>query len=168
MSFFFGLFHGVVFFCSFKVVSNRNPVYALLNLIVIVLLSALFLYISGAIFLSYLLVLIYIGAVIVLFLFVIKMFNLRHIKEDLTLFLSLSKHFINLFTFFFIIALFLCDASSTLNDFKLDQYIFQGNALFDINTFILVYTEYVIQFILITLILFIAMIGCIFTVLRVD
>jgi NADH-quinone oxidoreductase subunit J len=165
---FFSFFHGVIFFCAFKVVSNRNPVYALLNLISVVILSALFLYVSGAIFLSYLLVLIYIGAIIVLFLFVIKMFNLRHIDEDLTLFVDLSKHFINFLTFFVVNVFFLFDSAIVINSFKEDQHIFEVNIVFDIDTFILVYTEYVLQFVLITLILFIAMISCIFSVLKID
>jgi NADH:ubiquinone oxidoreductase subunit 6 (subunit J) len=165
---FFVVFHGFIFFCAFKVVSNRNPIYALLNLIIIVILSALFLYMSGAIFLSYLLILVYVGAVIVLFLFVVKMFNLRHIKENLTLFNSLSKHLIACFVFIIINMFFLFDVSNLINNFKLDQYIFQSNVVFDIDTFVLVYTEYVSQFILITLILFTAMVGSIFTVLKID
>jgi NADH:ubiquinone oxidoreductase subunit 6 (subunit J) len=165
---FFGVFHGLVFFCSFKVVSNRNPIYALLNLITLVVLSAMFLYIIGAVFLSYLLIIIYVGAMIVLFIFVVKMFNLRHIKEDLTVFNSLSKHFIAYFIFFIINMLFLYDISILINSFKLDPHTFQSSAIFDIDTFILVYTEYVSHFILVTLILFTAMIGCIFTILKID
>jgi NADH-quinone oxidoreductase subunit J len=165
---FFGLFHAVIFFCSTKVVSNRNPVYALLNLITIVILSALFLYMSGAVFLSYLLLLVHVGAVIVLFLFVIKMFNFRHIKEDLTFFAVFSKHVISLLTFFIINTFFLFDVSIVIDSFKEDGYIFRGNVIFDVDAFILVYTEYVLQFILITLILFITMISCIFAVLKID
>jgi NADH:ubiquinone oxidoreductase subunit 6 (subunit J) len=165
---FFGLFHGLVFFCAFKVVSNRNPVYALLNLIIIVVLSALFLYVSGAVFLSYLLILIYVGAVIVLFIFVVKMLNLRHIKEDLTVFNSLSKNFIACFIFFIINMIFLFDISNIINNFNLNQQSFQINIVFDIDTFILVYTEYVPHFFLITWILFTAMVGCIFTILKID
>jgi hypothetical protein len=55
-----------------------------------------------------------------------------------------------------------------IDNFKLGQDIFQGNAVFGIDTFILVYTEYALQFILITLILFIVMLGCVFTVLKID
>jgi NADH:ubiquinone oxidoreductase subunit 6 (subunit J) len=123
---------------------------------------------SGATFLSYLLILVYVGAVIVLFLFVIKMFNLRHIKEDLTIFNCLSRHFIACFIFFFINTIFLLDISNLINNFKLDQHVFQSNIIFDIDTFILIYTEYVSQFILITLILFTAMVGCIFLILKIE
>jgi hypothetical protein len=41
-----------------------------------------------------------------------------------------------------------------IGDFKEDGYIFRGNVIFDVNAFILVYTEYVLQFILMTLITF--------------
>jgi len=73
----FGLFAGLAVISALIVVLHRNPVYATLSLVVtLVAVAALFL-LLGAPFLAALQILIYTGAIVVLFLFVIMLLNIQ-------------------------------------------------------------------------------------------
>ena len=75
-TFFFYLFSVVLIFCAAMVVSARNPVHSVLFLIgAFFNASALFL-MAGAEFLAFILVIVYVGAVAVLFLFVVMMLDI--------------------------------------------------------------------------------------------
>jgi NADH:ubiquinone oxidoreductase subunit 6 (subunit J) len=67
---------GIICF-SFLVFKLKNPVYCLVNLILLFLTTALFLISIQVEFLAMIYIIIYIGAIAILFLFVIMMFNLR-------------------------------------------------------------------------------------------
>jgi len=78
----FGLFAGLALVSSLVVVVHRNPVYATLSLVVtLVSVAALFL-LLGAPFLAALQILIYTGAIVVLFLFVIMLLNVQSESHD--------------------------------------------------------------------------------------
>lgn len=98
------IFPSTMLFLGLLVIALRNPIYALVNLIILFLATALFLISIGVEFLAMIYLIIYIGAIAVLFLFVIMMFNLRDIQEAYTQ----DRDFIHLsfFVYLFVIIKF--------------------------------------------------------------
>jgi len=76
VDFFFYLFSAVLLVSSALVVSSRNPVHSLLFLILAFFNAAALFLIAGAEFLAMILVVVYVGAVAVLFLFVVMMLDI--------------------------------------------------------------------------------------------
>src|SRR5574344_2197281 len=74
---FFYLFSVILLFAAFRVITARNPVHAVLNLILAFSQAAGIWLLLGAEFLGITLVLVYLGAVMVLFLFVVMMLDIR-------------------------------------------------------------------------------------------
>ena len=74
---FFYLFAGVMLASSVMVVVSRNPVYSVLFLILAFFNAAGLFVLVGAEFLAMLLVVVYVGAVAVLFLFVVMMLDIN-------------------------------------------------------------------------------------------
>ena len=79
----FYIFSTVLLFAAFRVITARNPVHAVLFLVLTFFQAAMIWMLLKAEFLSIVLVLVYVGAVMVLFLFVVMMMdinveNLRH------------------------------------------------------------------------------------------
>ena len=75
VSFFFYLFATITVASAFMVISSRNPVHSVLFLILAFVNSAGLFLLLGAEFLAMLLVIVYVGAVAVLFLFVVMMLD---------------------------------------------------------------------------------------------
>ena len=161
---------------SLLVVLLPNPIYALLALIFVFLNTAVFLLSIKVQFLAFIYLIIYIGAIAILFLFVIMLFNLRSLqKSDLKIkdfsFLTISFKLFFFFgiKFFIIIALDiwnLIEYSSYINNFavynKFDLQYFLTYVHWDILLFgNLFYTYYVYLFLVSGLILLTAMIGSI-------
>lgn len=73
---FFYLFSAVMLFASFRVITARNPVYAALYLVLAFTQAAALWMLLKAEFLAITLVLVYVGAVMVLFLFVVMMLDI--------------------------------------------------------------------------------------------
>jgi len=74
---FFYLFSAVMLFAAFRVVTSRNPVHAVLNLILAFSQAAGIWLLLKAEFLGVALVVVYLGAVMVLFMFVVMMLDIR-------------------------------------------------------------------------------------------
>jgi len=161
---------------SLLVILLPNPIYALLALIFVFLNTAVFLLSIKVQFLAFIYLIIYIGAIAILFLFVIMLFNLRSLqKSDLKIkdfsFLTISFKLFFFFgiKFFIIIALDiwnLIEYSSYINNFavynKFDLQYFLTYVHWDILLFgNLFYTYYVYLFLVSGLILLTAMIGSI-------
>ncbi len=92
----------IIIVLSVLVITLSNPVYALVCLILVFFSTALFLLSINVNFLALIYLIIYIGAIAILFLFVIMMFNLRELENQSTAlndysFLSIS------FWFYFLI-----------------------------------------------------------------
>src|ERR1700761_959949 len=77
----FYLFAAVLLFASFRVITARNPVYAALYLVLAFFQASAIWLLLRAEFLAIVLVLVYVGAVMVLFLFVVMMLDIN--VEDL-------------------------------------------------------------------------------------
>jgi len=76
-SFLFYVLSAVLVFAAFRVISARSPVTAVMHLILAFFNAAMLWMLLGAEFLALLLVLVYVGAVMVLFLFVVMMLDIR-------------------------------------------------------------------------------------------
>ena len=73
----FYVFSGVLLFAAFRVITARNPVHAVLFLVLTFFQAAMVWMLLKAEFLSITLVLVYVGAVMVLFLFVVMMMDIN-------------------------------------------------------------------------------------------
>ncbi len=146
---------------SLFTVVSRNPVHAILSLLVLVLHQAFMLYLLGSEFLTAVQIIVYAGAVVVLFLFVVYLINLSA-EQRFRVFVkktSLFMIFFLLFVFFFfknfglILALnpqlqSLLPIDSSANHLKmLARYLFM---------------EYLFQFELIGIILLVVVLGSVF------
>lgn len=150
------------------IIISKNAITSVLYLICVFLLSALCFLLMGAEFLSVLLVIIYIGAISILFLFVIMMLNLRIVE----VYSSLINYFpigclLGLLFFLFFFYLIKLD----FNIFAINYYnnnllelnfisntlIYSSNNLFLIGD--LLYNSYAYLLIYVALILLLAMLG---------
>ena len=84
MNVFFFLFSSIIILSSIAVISSRNPVHSVLFLILAFVNAAGIFVLAGAEFLAMILLIVYVGAVAVLFLFVVMMLNisLEEIKQQ--------------------------------------------------------------------------------------
>ena len=89
---FFYVFSAVLLFASFRVVTARSPVYAALYLVLAFFTAACIWILLRAEFLAIVLVLVYVGAVMVLFLFVVMMLdiNLDVLRRDFKRFVPMA------------------------------------------------------------------------------
>jgi len=72
----------VAFICSVLAITNRNAIHGLLFLILSLLAISVIFYIVGAPFIAALEVIVYAGAIMVLFIFVVMMLNISNAKEQ--------------------------------------------------------------------------------------
>ena len=93
----FGILSGIVLLSAICVIAARNPVHSVLFLILAFFTSAALLVLIGAEFLAMLLVVVYVGAVAVLFLFVVMMLDVD--------FVELKQGFLNYAPFGFLVAI---------------------------------------------------------------
>tara|TARA_Y100001936_G_scaffold45910_1_gene44770 strand:- start:2739 stop:3335 length:597 start_codon:yes stop_codon:yes gene_type:complete len=78
----FIIFSSLLIFTSIKVITSSNPVLSAINLVFSFFLSAVLWLLLGAEFLSIILILVYVGAVMVLFLFVVMMLDINIAKKN--------------------------------------------------------------------------------------
>ena len=78
MNLFFFLFSSITVLSAIAVISSRNPVHSVLFLILAFVNSAGLFVLAGAEFLAMILLIVYVGAVAVLFLFVVMMLNVNY------------------------------------------------------------------------------------------
>lgn len=83
------------------VILNTNPVYSLICLILVFFSAVIFLLSINVNFLAMIYLIIYIGAIAILFLFVIMMFNLRTLKQQQLIEINGNGYNFLSFNFFF-------------------------------------------------------------------
>ena len=167
----FYLFSTILIFSSLVVVLGRNPMYSILFLILAFLNAAGLFLLEQAEFLAMLLIIVYVGAVAVLFLFVVMMLDLNFQKRRKWLtrygFMGGLISGLLLTELIFAIAIgFSRPISKTvlkakISAFKIEDNITNTHALGK-----LIYTHYVLAFQLAGFILLVAMIGAIVLTLR--
>ncbi len=160
----FYLFSGILLLASVGVISTKNPVYAVLFLILAFINSAIIFLFLNAEFLAMLVVVVYVGAVAVLFLFVVMMLNVSQ-EERKNRFQKYTP-----LTLLLGVVVFLEIAYISISD---DAYLTElsktKNLSFKNNTVELgniIYTDYALLFQLSGIILLVAMIGAIVLTLR--
>jgi len=155
----FYLFATVLLISALAVISSRNPVYSVLFLILAFFNAAGLFLLIGAEYLAMTLIIVYVGAVAVLFLFVVMMLNVKitAIKESFLSYLPLGLLIAGVFFAEIIFAIF----ASLKNPrvfaaAKADATISNTQAIGNV-----LYTDYIAIFQISGLILLVAMIGAI-------
>ncbi|MGH1420587.1 MAG: NADH-quinone oxidoreductase subunit J [Hyphomonas sp.] len=153
----------IVVLSALFVISSRNPVHSVLWLILSFFTSAGLLVLIGAEFLAMLLVVVYVGAVAVLFLFVVMMLDVD--------FVELKQGFLNYLPFGLLVGVVFAAEIVMVSIFGIepDQSKFDAapNAATNAEAIgQVMYTEYLLLFQLSGLILLVAMIGAIVLTLR--
>jgi len=161
-------------FCSFGVISSRNPIHSILFLVCVFLLSSILLFCLEVEFLGLSFVLIYVGAIAILFLFVVMMLDLK-INDKL-----FNRFRYDLVTYFLIFFFFLELALpfSSLNIYSQNLYCSNFdwiNWSSQIETFSniqaigqVLYSYYFIFFLLAGFILFVSIIGSLMLTLTLN
>ncbi|MEE7475041.1 NADH-quinone oxidoreductase subunit J [Methylobacterium hispanicum] len=165
---FFYLFAGVAIASGFMVIASRNPVASVLFLILAFVNAAGLFVLMGAEFMAMILVVVYVGAVAVLFLFVVMMLDVdfAELRQGFQQYLPVGA----LIGVIFLIEILLVVGSWTIDPGLVQTPLGNPAAAENLtNTAALgrvLYTEYVYFFQLAGLILLVAMIGAIVLTLR--
>ena len=162
MNLFFFLFSSITVLSSIAVISSRNPVHSVFFLILAFVNSAGIFVLAGAEFLAMILLIVYVGAVAVLFLFVVMMLNIGvdeiKVQAKKYMFSGFLVAFILLLELIFSFSNFDVIYQKSNNDiYKLSNTHEIGNIL---------YTNYFLPFQIAGCILLVAMLGAIILTLR--
>jgi NADH-quinone oxidoreductase subunit J len=186
--FYFSLFSVVIILFSLLLIFVSNPIYSVISLIIIYLFAAFVLICIEIHFLAVVFILVYLGAVVVLFLFIVMMLNIK-VQNTLKIFdILISLLFLICMFFFFFKKIFFfkeydfsfyidIDKFLTFNDSFFDFYSFSKidkdfldvsylyNLKFKKQNYIifgfLLYSYFYVEIIIASYILLLAMIGCI-------
>jgi NADH-quinone oxidoreductase subunit J len=166
MEILFFIFSFIMILSSIGVITSSNPVYAVLWLIFTFLNSSAIFIMLGAEFIAMTIVIVYVGAVAVLFLFVVMMLNINQekIKKSIMAnrFISLILFFVLLADFFLIINLSFAESYQIYgSDSMVNNTVSNTHAIG-----LVLYTDYFLHFQLCGLVLLLAMVGCITLTLR--
>ena len=163
-----------MYISSIGMITSYNPIFSILFMVNILILIALNLILLDIAYLGLIFIMIYVGAIVILFLFIIMMIPLKKVTYSSTVYLAISFYFL-FFLFFFIL--------KYLNKFTLfsNNYFIniknKTHTLFDSNSFIIfeeinnfnllrignmLFNNYYLFVIIAGLILLVVMIGSIF------
>ena len=161
----FYLLAGIALISSIMVISARNPVHSVLFLILAFFNAAGLLILMEMEFLSLIFVVVYVGAIAVLFLFVVMMLNVKisEVEDEVLQYLPVGGTIglIFLFLIFFIIEGDFVSFNGQANSIYLDWFQ-QVDVVSNIETLgQVLYTEYLVYFLLAGVILLVAMVGAI-------
>ena len=168
IDFLFYLFAGFTLAAGVGVITARNPVYSVFFLIAAFLNAAALFLLAGAEFLAFILIIVYLGAVAVLFLFVVMMLdiNLATVRAGFVRYLPIAAVVGGIFAAQLIIMLLIWQQSETpptLNALG-NSPMNQPNNVYALGR--VLYTDYFVAFQAAGIILLIAMIGAIVLTLR--
>lgn len=165
MILFFYLFAGLLITGSLGVILSRNPVYSVLWLIFAFANGAGLFILLGAEFLAMTLIIVYVGAVAVLFLFVVMMLdiNVAELKSRVASNWPVILFFVTLFALDLILIIHLGIKYSDIPTTS-PEIIKNTNNTLEIG--MRIYTDYMLPFQIAGLALLISMIGCIALTLR--
>jgi NADH-quinone oxidoreductase subunit J len=167
MAIFFYLFATIVVFSSLMVISVRNPVHGVLWLILTFCNAAGLMVLMGAEFLAMMLIIIYVGAVAVLFLFVVMMLDIKNaeLKGIIGAEMGLAA-IIALFLFIDLVAIILLNSGAVVPALSHANFAISPDIG---NSYIigrLLYTDFILPFQTAGVILFAAMIASIVLTMR--
>ncbi len=155
MAFFFYLFAILSILSAIYVISVKNPVHAVLFLIFTFVNSTVLFILLGAEFIAMIILIVYIGAVAVLFLFVVMMLDIDYIKlrQGFTKYLVIST--ILSVVFFLVISFIILNSALNINN-GINYSMNNVKAIGD-----LLYTDYMYAFHLSGILLLAAIVGTI-------
>lgn len=166
LDFFFIFFSFLSIFSSFCVILSKNPLHSVIFLIFVFCNVVLILLLQGIDFLAMVFLIVYIGAIAVLFLFVVYMLNIKLIEINELNWQYLFGLFVSLFFFSIFIFIFFTTQNFDFYNFETNLNFFVWlNVLFDIQNLrilaLILYLDFYLIFIIIGLILLVAMLGAI-------
>ena len=156
----FFIFSTLLIFTCFKVITSSNPVLSAINLVFSFFLSAVLWLLLGAEFLSIILILVYVGAVMVLFLFVVMMLDINIAKKTAAYIKYLPVGIAVFIAFNILIIYFFINTFENIdyNAVKNIEIISDSNTE---NLGYLLFTKYIIEFEIAGLILLLGIISAI-------
>ena len=156
----FFIFSTLLIFTCFKVITSTNPVLSAINLVFSFFLSAVLWLLLGAEFLSIILILVYVGAVMVLFLFVVMMLDINVAKKTAAYIKYLPLVILIFIAFNALIIYFFINTFENIdyNAIKNIEIISDSNTE---NLGYLLFTKYIIEFEIAGLILLLGIISAI-------
>jgi NADH-quinone oxidoreductase subunit J len=156
----FFVFSTLLIFTCFKVITSSNPVLSAINLVFSFFLSAVLWLLLGAEFLSIILILVYVGAVMVLFLFVVMMLDINVAKKTAAYIKYLPLGIAVFIAFNILIIYFFINTFENIdyNAVKNIEIISDSNTQ---NLGYLLFTKYIIEFEIAGLILLLGIISAI-------
>jgi len=164
----FSIFSAILIFSSLMVIVSKNPVYSVLYLILCFFNAAIIFLISNAEFLAMTLLIVYVGAVAVLFLFVVMMLNINivKIKEGFLKYLPFGIMLILIFLAELIFVFSEIDIVP-LNTAKINMTTLYDSGFSNTKMLgLFLYTDYFIIFQISSIVLLVAMIGAIVLAFR--
>ena len=166
MTLFFYLFASMAVISSMLVVSSKNPVYSVLWLIFTFCNAAGLFILIGAEFLAMMLVVIYVGAVAVLFLFVVMMLNVNFAALREASKKNLMAGSLVAFILFADLAAIILVGTKSINIESAGRFAMSADVgnVYAIGK--VLYTDFLLPFQIAGIILFVAMIACISLTLR--
>jgi len=161
-------FKVLIIFSAISVVSLRNPVYSVVFLIITFLNVSILLFFYKVEYFAVLLILVYLGAIAVLFLFVVMLLNIRifEITQQTTLFVPFS--IVCILFYFILVVFFVCfvDFYGTFLEIVVPNWVV---LLFSVHPIVvlgsLIFVQGFIFLFIISLILLVAVIGSIYLTL---
>ena len=170
------IFSGILLISSLMVILVHNPVYSVLFLILSFIASVCLLLLLECEFISLMFIIIYVGAIAVLFLFVVMMLDVKYLttnKKDTIKYLPFGAIFLGLILFeitvlikqsFFINSYYYIDLINYYSN-----WLDQTDVLYEIEGLgHILYTQYVIQFLIAGNILLLATIASIVLTINTD
>jgi len=156
----FFIFGTLLILTCFKVITSTNPVLSAINLVFSFFLSAVLWLLLGAEFLSIILILVYVGAVMVLFLFVVMMLDINVAKKTAAYIKYLPLGILIFIAFNALIIYFFINTFENIdyNAIKNIEIISDSNTE---NLGYLLFTKYIIEFEIAGLILLLGIISAI-------
>ncbi len=156
----FFIFSTLLIFTCIKVITSSNPVLSAINLVFSFFLSAVLWLLLGAEFLSIILILVYVGAVMVLFLFVVMMLDINIAKKTAAYIKYLPLGIAVFIAFNILIIYFFINTFENIdyNAVKNIEIISDSNTQ---NLGYLLFTKYIIEFEIAGLILLLGIISAI-------
>ena len=156
----FFIFSTLLILTCFKVITSSNPVLSAVNLVFSFFLSAVLWLLLGAEFLSIILILVYVGAVMVLFLFVVMMLDINIAKKTAAYIKYLPAGIAVFIAFNVLIIYFFINTFENIdyNAVKNIEIISDSNTQ---NLGYLLFTKYIIEFEIAGLILLLGIISAI-------
>ena len=168
---FFFLFFFIIFTCIFIVIS-KNIVGSLIGLICLFIFSSFLFFILGAEFLSFILLIVYAGAVCILFLFIVMLLNVRTVE------FFIKRDLIFLIFFILVFLVFIFFYSNFFEKVSLGFIILYNNFFFFFEQIfffdnlrslgIVLFNFYGTYVLIVSFILFISILGCIYLIKNIN